>query len=325
MSITQTSVRHYPSITFIIPTYQAGRDLAECLGSIFKQEYPREKIEVLVIDGGSSDNTLSIAGQYPVTVMHNPKRVAEYAKAIGIYASKGDHFVLLDSDNIIVEGDWLSRMIEPLVERPELMGVESPLSHELPLKSLDRYFALLRIADPLARMLVSAPSRIEYGPGYDILHFAPKAVLITGANGFLWNKPLVMHHEAFWGARESGESGKFEEANFATYIHEAAAANYAIPRGISVRHYYCDSLQSYIKKRTRIAGKMRNRIEHKEYIWFDKVSWLRFTLATLYLGTLLGPTLEAIYQFVRYGRSDFKWHPVVSFLTIWVYAKKTLV
>ena len=45
---------YYPSISTIIPTLNSGRVLQECLESLFMQEYPKEALEVLLVDGGSA-------------------------------------------------------------------------------------------------------------------------------------------------------------------------------------------------------------------------------------------------------------------------------
>ena len=51
-----------PLISVILPTYNNDKVLFNCLDSIFKQDY--KNFEVLIIDGGSSDNTLKIAKQF---------------------------------------------------------------------------------------------------------------------------------------------------------------------------------------------------------------------------------------------------------------------
>ena len=58
-----------PQISIIIPTLNAARVLEPCLKSIKKQSY--KKYEIIIADGGSSDNTLIIAKKYHCIVIKN--------------------------------------------------------------------------------------------------------------------------------------------------------------------------------------------------------------------------------------------------------------
>ena len=286
-----------PKLSIIIPTFNAQKYLPLCLESIKKQDYPKNKLEILIVDGGSADRTLTIAKQYRAKIIHNPKKIAEYGKTIGIKSSTGKYFILLDSDNEIVETDWLRKMVVPMLKEKNIFGVENPLSFDQKLSSLNRYFARMRIADPLARLLASRPKNIETTNEYRIMRFYPGAILITGANGFLWNKDLVMKNQTW--------SKKFEEANYGTYLHTKVKADYAIPRGASVRHYYCEGLFSYANKRAKIAEKINERLRNKEYTWVVLTNKVKFIAICLFLGTLIGPVLEAIYRSIK--EKTFDW------------------
>lgn len=301
-----------PSVSFIIPTYNAEKYLDLCLKSIKKQDYPSDKVEILIIDGGSTDRTLEISNKYRTNILRNPKKIAEYGKAIGIRASKGEYFILMDADNEIVEKGWLKKMVKPIMENPSLFGVESPLSFDKKLSSLNRYFARMRIADPLAKYLASKPERISKGTEYDILEFKKNAILITGANGFLWNKKLVI--------KTGGWKEKFEEANYSTWIHSKTNANYAIPYDCFIRHYYCQNIRDYIQKRIKIAQKVKLRIQNREFLWINKSNTLRNICISLYLITIVGPLIEGLYKSIKYRTSDWLWHPFVCFVTIIIYA-----
>src|SRR3990167_5450716 len=61
----------WPRVSVIIPVYNREWCIGNCLASICKQEYPKGKIEVLVVDAGSSDKTLEIARRYPVRIISN--------------------------------------------------------------------------------------------------------------------------------------------------------------------------------------------------------------------------------------------------------------
>src|SRR3989344_3692276 len=91
----------YPLFSVIIPTYNSQDTLPLVLGAIKKQTYPQKKIEILVIDGDSTDRTVKIARKYRCRIINNPKIYQVYAKHLGYLRSKGRYIVHLDSDEVL--------------------------------------------------------------------------------------------------------------------------------------------------------------------------------------------------------------------------------
>src|SRR3989344_6082780 len=96
-------------LSIIIPTYNGGKILKECLESIYSQDYPKENYEVLIIDGRSTDNTREIAKKFPVKLIDNPARVEEPARINAIKISEAEIVALVDQDNIFVGKDFLRK------------------------------------------------------------------------------------------------------------------------------------------------------------------------------------------------------------------------
>ena len=84
-----------PSISVIMPAYNAERTIELALRSIRMQTIA-DQIEILVIDGGSTDATREIARQYGAVILENPHRLPEPAKLIGIQRAKGRYVVKQD-------------------------------------------------------------------------------------------------------------------------------------------------------------------------------------------------------------------------------------
>ena len=77
------------TVSVVIPTLNAEKYLDECLSSIRGQDYPQDRVEIVIADGGSTDRTLEIAAGYDVRVVANPLRTGESGKAVGIAGSAG--------------------------------------------------------------------------------------------------------------------------------------------------------------------------------------------------------------------------------------------
>ncbi|MBU2540190.1 glycosyltransferase family 2 protein [Patescibacteria group bacterium] len=101
-------------ISVIIPVYNVERYLDRCLGSIIGQTY--KKIEIILIDDGSTDNSGKICDEYVlndkrIKVIHTENNGPAAARNIGIENSKGSFIFFLDSDDFI-ENNAISLLIE---------------------------------------------------------------------------------------------------------------------------------------------------------------------------------------------------------------------
>lgn len=89
-------------VSIIIPIYNEEKYINNCIDSILIQDYPKNSMEVLLVDGGSSDKTQSIITGYSlkynfIKLYSNPYRFVPYAMNIGIKNSSGDFIIRLDA------------------------------------------------------------------------------------------------------------------------------------------------------------------------------------------------------------------------------------
>ena len=101
----------YPTVSVIVPAYNAESTLKLCLDAIASLDYPSEHLEVFLVDNGSTDATVQIASQYNVTILHELEVQSSYAaRNKGILASKGELLAFTDSDCIVTTG-WLKQLV----------------------------------------------------------------------------------------------------------------------------------------------------------------------------------------------------------------------
>ena len=92
-------------ISIICPIYNEEKYIARCIDSILAQDYPKDDMEVILVDGMSTDGTRKIvadyAAQYPfIRLVDNSQRIVPPAMNIGIRAAKGDIIIRLDAHAI---------------------------------------------------------------------------------------------------------------------------------------------------------------------------------------------------------------------------------
>lgn len=106
------------SVSVVIPVYNEEKYIAKCIESVLKQDYPKEKMEVIFVDGNSSDRTREImqsyVKKYPhLRVLNNPKKTVQYALNIGIRDANGKYIVRFDA-HAEYAPDYVSKCIEYL-------------------------------------------------------------------------------------------------------------------------------------------------------------------------------------------------------------------
>jgi len=95
-----------PLISIIIPCRNEEKYIGKCLDSIIKQDYPKERLEVLVVDGMSEDKTREIIKEYQknysfIKLLDNPYKVTPKAMNIGIKNSRGEIIILVCAHSIL--------------------------------------------------------------------------------------------------------------------------------------------------------------------------------------------------------------------------------
>lgn len=88
-------------LSVICPIFNEEKYIAKCIDSILEQDYPKDDLEILFIDGISTDKTREIItryiDKYPfIKILDNPKKIVPYAMNIGIKASRGEIIIRLD-------------------------------------------------------------------------------------------------------------------------------------------------------------------------------------------------------------------------------------
>lgn len=116
-----------PLITVIIPAYNEAEAIGRCLDSLAAQEYPLDRLEVIVADGGSRDGTRQAAAGYQeklprFRLLDNPGRTAPAALNLGIKAAQGEIVIRLDA-HCFVPPDFISKNAAVLSQVPaEVVG-----------------------------------------------------------------------------------------------------------------------------------------------------------------------------------------------------------
>lgn len=112
-------------LSVLITTLNSAGTLNYTLSSLLSNNFPRDHYEVIVIDGGSTDNTLNICRKFSVKVLLCLKKGWAAALNLGVKEAKGDIVCVVDSD-VIVPSDWLRKIWKFFRDHPDVEGVGGP-------------------------------------------------------------------------------------------------------------------------------------------------------------------------------------------------------
>lgn len=109
-------LNNLPFVSIIIPCRNEEKYIEKCLDSVIGQDYPKENLEVLVIDGDSEDKTREIVRdfslKYPfVRLLENPRRFTPFGLNIGVKESRGEYIIRMDS-HAEYPKDYVSKCLE---------------------------------------------------------------------------------------------------------------------------------------------------------------------------------------------------------------------
>lgn len=107
-------------LSVICPIYNEEKYIAQCIESLLLQDYPKSDLEILFVDGMSTDKTREIiskyTSQYPfIKMLDNPKKIVPYAMNTGILASKGEIIIRLDG-HVEYPANYFSSLVKNLID-----------------------------------------------------------------------------------------------------------------------------------------------------------------------------------------------------------------
>lgn len=112
-------------ISVVIATLNSERTLGRCLEALRAQDYPQDCVDIMVIDGGSTDQTRAIARHHRCRIIDNPQVEPVSAKVIGMAEATGDYLLHVDSDEILLNPKALELRVRVFQDNPQVKFVVS--------------------------------------------------------------------------------------------------------------------------------------------------------------------------------------------------------
>jgi glycosyltransferase involved in cell wall biosynthesis len=325
----------YPSISIVVATYNSEKTLAATLESIRKQNYPLEKVEILAVDGGSTDQTLKIAAKYRCRIISNPKTELIYAKYLGFYRSTGKYLIFLDSDEVLQNKQSLQIKVRSMTKNPHIRAVMLG-GYKTPHNSSQINNYINEFGDPFSFFVY----RESKGDDYLIPEFTKRfsrTLLYEDKDciviDFQFVRPLPLIELWAGGSMVDAEYIKktFPEIKknpgllaHLFYLINQNGGLLALSKNDFTIHDSVPNLSKYFKK---LASRVKNNIFKTDmgvggYIGRDKyqssVYSLRRYVFIIYACSLIWPIIDGIYLAVSRRNKIYFLHPVLTWYTFWL-------
>ena len=109
-----------PVISVIVPVWNDHKRIGQCIEALKRQSLHPDLFEIIVVDNGSTDSTVSVVLSYPgVTLLHEPKPGSYAARNTGLAYARGEYAAFTDSD-CIPQRDWLECGLNTVAGRTDI-------------------------------------------------------------------------------------------------------------------------------------------------------------------------------------------------------------
>lgn len=322
----------WPSVSVTIATRNSERTLAMCLASVREQNYI-SSLEIIIADGGSTDNTLNIAKKFRAKVIPVPehKQNAEYNKGVAVNAAKNDILLMIDHDNILPHKNWLKRMIEPLLENDQIFGAGVLKFHyDKKMTMVDRYSALLGGADPVPFFFNKSAHQsylydgfhlrarlVKEKKGYYEVKLNPDKLPALGGNGAVLRRSLLK--------KAKSSPDYFFHIDIHVDLVRQGYTSYAFVKD-TVIHLTNNNFIPFLRRRRYFIEKYHfvDNTKRRYSIYDPIADRLALIEFIIYASTIILPTIDAVRGYIKIP--DLAWflHPVMCLGILLIYGITTI-
>jgi len=308
-------------ISVIMPTFNSASVIDKALESIKQQDYPKDQVEIVIADAGSTDDTVKICKKYTDKIYKNPLKTGEAGKAVCLKHFTGDVVVFIDSDNILEGTDWFKKMVKPFEDK-EIVATE-PMKYTYRREDgfLTRYSALIGMNDPLCLYLGNYDrwnyitkkwtevQRAEEDKGdYVKVEILTEVVPTFGANGFFVRSDTI---------KKLNVGDYYFDSD---YAYDLTKMGHFAKVKCGIIHLYGKDVGTFIRKQQRrVNDWMFYRTKNlRRYPWkkASKTGQLKFLVYTILIFPLI---FQSIKGYIRKPDRVWFFHILACWITLFVY------
>jgi len=319
-----------PTISVCIATYNSEKTLERCLQLVRGQDYPQDHIEILLGDGGSTDNTIVIGRKYQARIINIPsnKQHAEYNRGVAFNKAKNELVLILDHDNFLPYKNWLKDMVEPLLKHPEAVASTTCYYHyDRSFDVMDRYFALFGTSEPLPYFLNKADRMPQYETKWTLRGIAKdykeyylvklypdsKRFISIGTNGCLMRRKLVLENS-------QADPDHHYPIDVLFDVAKKGHNTFIFVKNSIIHLTHSRGLWEFLKRRKKFVEQYHFEEQgRRRWSVVVKGDGGRVLVYVIYSLTLIGPLIESIKGYIKIPDVAWFLHPLMCLSTTFIY------
>ena len=272
-------ISHIPMVSVILPVRNEVVYIARSLHSILMQDYPAQRLEILVVDGQSRDGSREVVQRmadqqkrFPIYLFDNPKLITPAALNIGICHARGEIIIRVDG-HCEIKSDYVRRCVEHL-QREAVDGVGG---------------AIVTVGDTyLARAIADATSS-SFGVGNSLFRLRRVAQVFSDSVPFPAYRRDIFKHVGFF-----DEEMLCNEDDEFNYRVREMGGRILLTMDIH-SHYFCRESLSALSVQYFRFGLWKIRVMQKH----PRQMSLRQFVPPLFVLALFGSILLALFPLSR--------------------------
>lgn len=304
----------WPKISVVMFTYNGRDDVKRSLDSVKIQDYPKNKLEIIIIDNDSKDDSFEVAKRYSNKVWVDTTRDGPLMRANGMRRATGEYvYMVLEQDMEFRDKHFLKKMIKPLMEDRRLAGSFTREYPNAKQSWVTRFISYNPTqCDPLFEFLTPSISStiVEERKDYFVCKYTSRDIPTTTHMMFrvdtlkrtpVWRQKRDFDHDTII---------KLIEAGYQYFAYVPDAGDY---------HYHAKNLKELVGKR------LRNLENHYfpynksiKFRWIDrnkKRDIFKLVLWVIYANLIFPATIRGIWRSLKFGDGVLLLEPIITVVT----------
>lgn len=296
-------------VSFILLTFNGGSGVRKCIESLRRQNYPQNLVDLVVVDNGSTDDSVAIAKELGARVFIQPKGTLYSNWVFGLHKVRGEFVFYLEQDIVLRRNTFIKQMVRPMIDDNRLIGA---LTKEYPRKDMHWTARFLSYhysqCDPLLEFLFDRleDKIVERHDKYAVCKFNER--LQPACRVFYRIKYLKRTPN--WTARN------YFDHDFVVNCVRSGFPYFAYVPEPGYYHYHVKDFKHFLQKRVRNMHMhyfdYYDRSDYKTLDTRNKKQVLKLLAFFIYANLLIPEAVRGLFRFLKHRDWALLMQPVIT-------------